>query len=136
MNQNGYITFESGLNSSRISLPSVPIPVLAPFAADIDTTISDPGMISYQHIVSGGIDESLLETVSYFIRTNQRIRFDGNHMFVTYYEEVVQHSGSPSEVNLLKLKVCNITKCLVVPHHAMFFYFLSLSGERALWSPE
>ena len=99
VSSNGYISFNSGMSSPTISLSSISTPVLAPFAADIDTRIS--GTISYKIIIGSDSDSNLLDTVSSFISDNQSVSFSGIQMFVAYYDDVAYLFGSSSEVNLI-----------------------------------
>ena len=101
---NGYITFESGRSSPGLSLSSTPIPVLAPFAADIDTQIR--GTISYKVITFDGSDSHLLATVSSLIRTNQSVNFYGTEMMAVYYQDVARFGGDFYEVTMIM--PCNI----------------------------
>lgn len=96
MNTNGYITFGSALSSYTLNLSSVAIPVLAPFAADIDIGIR--GTIIYKVITDSGSDRHLLESVSSLIRTNQRVDFNGEEMIAVYYEDVSRFGGRYYEV--------------------------------------
>ena len=85
------------MRSPLISLSSISAPVLAPFAADIDTRIS--GTISYKVITNDGSDSYLLATVSSLIRSNQSVSFFANQMFAVYYEDVALYGGSSTQVN-------------------------------------
>ena len=67
VNTNGYISFGTGSYNYTIRLSSSSIPVLSPFAADVNTNIS--GTISYKVITQYDDNDSyLLDTMSSLIR--------------------------------------------------------------------
>ena len=106
---NGYFSFgisQTVYSPSLFSSTSTPNYLVAPFWADIDTTIH--GSISYEvHNTSAGSSSTaLLNRVSTFISNQQSTQFSGTWMLVASWNQVSKISGSSSVVSSLHGHVC------------------------------
>ena len=72
--------------------PTIPgnINILAPYAADIDTSLG--GNVNFTDFISSDAE---IDAVNIFIRAQTRNTFSGKRILVTQWDHVPQHGGDP-----------------------------------------
>ena len=111
---NGYLSM--GGNLPYDALPNFPLPnsdsIVAPFAADIDTT--QAGSVQYTHLTSDSSHSQDLNTVTLFINSQtNNYDFSGYELMIVEWDAVPLHSESSVSGTFFTLLGRDVMQCII-----------------------